>query len=75
MKQVIQNYKTARLEVKNVPAPLLRRDGLLVRSYTSLISVGTERTKIESARMSLIEKAISRLDLVKIVMANVKQEG
>jgi len=75
MKQVIQNYKTGELKVEEVPCPIVRRNGVLVKTAASLISAGTERTKIETAQMNMIEKAISRLDLVKIVMNNIKQEG
>lgn len=75
MKQVIQNYKTGELKIEEVPAPIVRPNTLLVKTVSSLISAGTERTKIETARMSLVEKAISRLDLVKIALNNIKQEG
>ncbi|MCM8831634.1 MAG: bi-domain-containing oxidoreductase [Candidatus Omnitrophica bacterium] len=75
MKQIIQNYKTGELEVVEVPIPQVSARNLLVKTVNSLISAGTERTKIETAQMSLIEKIITRLDLVKIVMTNIKQEG
>lgn len=75
MKQIIQNYKTGELKVVDVPVPVVDSKSILVKTVNSLISAGTERTKIETAQMSLIEKAISRLDLVKTVMTNIKQEG
>ncbi|MFH1778344.1 MAG: zinc-binding alcohol dehydrogenase, partial [Candidatus Omnitrophota bacterium] len=75
MKQVVQNYKTGMLKVEEVPCPQVQKTGVLVKTHASFISVGTERTKVETARMNIIEKAISRLDLVKIVLNNVKQEG
>lgn len=71
----MQNYKTGKLKVEEVPAPLVRPECVLIKTKASFISVGTERTKIETARMSIIEKAICRLDLVKIVVNNIKQEG
>jgi predicted dehydrogenase/threonine dehydrogenase-like Zn-dependent dehydrogenase len=75
MKQVIQNYKTGELKVENVPMPTVKNDSILVKTSFSLISAGTERTKVETAKMNLLEKAISRLDLVKILLNNIKQEG
>lgn len=75
MKQLLQNYKTGELKVEEVPAPEVQKGEVLVRTFVSLISAGTERTKIETARMNIVEKAISRLDLVKIVLNNIKQEG
>lgn len=75
MKQVIQNYKTGELKVQEVPMPVIKKSNIIVKTRASLISAGTERTKIETAQMNLIEKAISRLDLVKILVNNIKQEG
>ena len=43
MKQVIQNYKTGQLSLKDVPRPLCKPGGVLVRNVRSLISAGTER--------------------------------
>ena len=75
MKQVVQNYKTGKLTIEDVSRPLLTSKTIIVQTKASLISAGTERTKVETARMNLLEKAISRLDLVKTVVNNIKQEG
>ncbi|MFH1283569.1 MAG: bi-domain-containing oxidoreductase [bacterium] len=75
MKQVVQNYKTGALKVEEVPDPIGVPNSLLVETKASLISAGTERTKIETAKMNIIEKAFTRLDLVKTIFANIKQEG
>ena len=75
MKQVIQNYKTGELKVEEVAYPALRKNSCIIKTKNSLISAGTERTKIETAHMNLVEKAISRLDLVKTLVNNIKQEG
>lgn len=75
MKQVTQNYKTGKLSVEEVPMPAVKNNGIVFKTHVSLISAGTERTKVETAQMNLLEKALSRLDLVKVVMNNIKQEG
>jgi len=75
LKQVIQNYKTGELKVEQVSYPLLSDSSCTIKTKYSLISAGTERSKIETAQMNLVEKAISRLDLVKTVFNNIKQEG
>ncbi|MCP4482562.1 MAG: Gfo/Idh/MocA family oxidoreductase [bacterium] len=75
MKQVIQNYKTGELKIEEVAYPILKSDSIIFKTKSSLISAGTERTKIETAQMNLIEKAMSRLDLVKTLVNNIKQEG
>lgn len=59
-----------------MPAPTEpKRAGIIVRVHASLISAGTEKTKVDLARASLIEKARKRPDDVKKVLAEVKQQG
>ncbi|MBF0110107.1 MAG: bi-domain-containing oxidoreductase [Magnetococcales bacterium] len=75
MKQIMQNYKTGDLEIKEVPVPLVTGHTVLVRTMASLISAGTEKIKVDTARMNLLGKARHRPDLVRQVMTNVAQEG
>lgn len=75
MKQVLQNNKTGTIAVEDVPVPLLEESWILVRNRCSVISAGTEKTKIDFGRMSMLEKARSRPDLVKQVLAKIKTEG
>jgi predicted dehydrogenase/threonine dehydrogenase-like Zn-dependent dehydrogenase len=75
MKQVTQNYHTGELKVEEVPCPALRPGGLLVQNHFSLISAGTERTKVEMAQKSLLGKARSRPDQVKKVIEKIRTEG
>lgn len=75
MLQIIQYQKTGKVAVDNLPAPTLRPGCMLVRNTFSLISAGTERTSIEIARASIIQKARLRPDLVQQVLDNVKRDG
>lgn len=75
MKQIIQNYNTGELRVEDVPVPVCRSGGVVVRAAYSLVSAGTERMKVEQARMSLLAKARARPDKVKQVWQSVKQVG
>lgn len=75
MLQVIQHQKTGNLYVEEVPVPKLRNGGVLVKNVFSLISAGTERTSIETAKATLVRKAKRRPDLVKQVINNVTKEG
>jgi predicted dehydrogenase/threonine dehydrogenase-like Zn-dependent dehydrogenase len=75
MKQVVQNFRTGELTVDELPPPALRRGGVLVRTAYSLISAGTERSTVETAKSSLIGKARSRPDLVRQVLGTLKREG
>ncbi len=75
MLQVIQNYRSGEVCVKNVPAPKCPRNGLLVRTTASLISIGTERSMIDLGRKSLIGKARARPDLTKRALEKARREG
>jgi predicted dehydrogenase len=75
MKQVIQNYRTGKLAVADVPAPALQPGGLLVVNHASLISAGTERNSIRLADRSLVGKALERPDLVRKVIAGIRKDG
>ena len=75
MKQVLQNRKTGRPFVGEVPVPALQRGRVLVRTLASLISAGTERAAVELVSKGLVQEARQRPDLVKAVVAKVKNEG
>jgi len=73
--QIIQYQKTGEIRVDELPAPKLRPGCVLVRNVFSLISAGTERTSVETAQASMLEKARSRPDLVRQVLDNYNREG
>lgn len=75
MLQVIQYQKTGEICVDELPAPKLRPGSVLVRNVFSLISAGTERTSVETAQASTVQKVRSRPDLVRQVLDNVNREG
>ncbi|HSL53349.1 MAG TPA: bi-domain-containing oxidoreductase [Pyrinomonadaceae bacterium] len=75
MKQVLQNRKTGRPFVGEVPVPALQRGRVLVRTVASLISAGTERAAVELVSKGLVQEARQRPDIVKAVVAKVKSEG
>jgi polar amino acid transport system substrate-binding protein len=75
VKQVLQNRKTGRPFVGEVPVPALQRGRVLVRTVASLISAGTERAAVELVSKGLVQEARQRPDLVKAVVAKVKNEG
>lgn len=75
MKQIIQNYRTGIIKIAEVPAPQLQRGRVHIKNLFSLISAGTEKTKIDTAKKSLLGKASARPDLVKKVIEKAKKEG
>jgi polar amino acid transport system substrate-binding protein len=75
LKQLIQNFKTGKLYVDEVPMPSISDGMVLVENNYSLISSGTERSTVKVAKASLLGKAKQRPDLVAQVIANFKKEG
>jgi len=75
MKQVIQDFKTGDLYVDDLPVPSAAPGYVLVRNHFSLISAGTERSTVTTAKASLLGKARQRPDLVKQVLDTFKKEG
>lgn len=75
MKQVIQSFKTGELLVADVPTPILRSGGVLVRTGASLVSTGTERMVVELAKKNLLAKAQARPNLARQVINKAKREG
>lgn len=75
MKQVTQRARDGRIAVVDVPPPALRPGWLLVANRHSLISAGTERTKLEVGEKNLLQKARARPDLVRKVVDRARVEG
>ncbi|MGE4578792.1 MAG: bi-domain-containing oxidoreductase [Desulfuromonadales bacterium] len=75
MNQLIQSYRTGALDLSEVPPPAGDESGLLVATTASLVSAGTEKMIVDIAKKSLLGKAKARPDLVKQVVAKMKQEG
>ena len=67
--------KTGVLSVADVPLPSVQRGHLLVRTAASLISAGTEKSKVDLGKKSLLGKAKDRPDLVKKVIEKARSEG
>jgi predicted dehydrogenase len=75
MKQLLQNIKTGKSTVEDVPVPTPREGQALIKVQASLVSAGTERMVVEFAEKSLVGKARSRPDLVKQVLEKARREG
>jgi len=75
MKQITQNYKTGELKIEDVPLPLIKKGGILVCNYFSVISAGTERATIEVSQKGYIGKAKNRPEQLKQVIRTAKKVG
>lgn len=75
MKQILQNLRTGRLNVANLPDPTLAGPGALIATQASVISAGTEKMLIDFAAKGFIAKAKSRPKDVKQVLDKIKRDG
>jgi predicted dehydrogenase/threonine dehydrogenase-like Zn-dependent dehydrogenase len=63
------------MELQEVPTPTAPPGGILVRLTHSVISPGTEKMKVEQAKMNLLQKAKARPDQVRKVMEVARNMG
>ena len=75
MRALLEDMKSGQVASYDVPAPELRRGGILVRTAFSAISSGTEKAAVEAGRKSIFGKAMARPDLVKQVLAYAQSNG
>ncbi|MDX1952729.1 MAG: bi-domain-containing oxidoreductase [Verrucomicrobiota bacterium] len=74
MRQIAQ-YQDGRLELQEVPIPTPPPGGILVKVSHSVISLGTEKMKVEQAKMNLLQKARARPDQVRKVLETARNLG
>lgn len=75
MKQVTQRLRDGAIQVLEVPPPSISRGMVLIDVRASLLSAGTERTKVATARKNLVGKALSRPDDVRRVLEKARRDG
>jgi threonine dehydrogenase-like Zn-dependent dehydrogenase len=71
----IAQYQDGRLELQEVPQPTPPPGGVLIRVTHSVISAGTEKMKVEQAKMNLLQKARARPDQVRKVLDTARNLG
>jgi predicted dehydrogenase/threonine dehydrogenase-like Zn-dependent dehydrogenase len=75
MKQVIQDMRSGKTRILEVPVPSPTTGQILIRTQASLISPGTERMVVDFAAQSILGKARSRPDLVRQLVAKTRRDG
>jgi predicted dehydrogenase len=75
MKQVVQDIRSCRVDLEEVPPPRCMPGGVLVRTAASLISAGTERAIIRLGSRNLLAKALERPDLVARLYRHLRTAG
>lgn len=75
MKQVIQDLKSGDTTLEDMPRPNGSQGSLLIRSLSSIVSLGTEKMLIDFGKGNLIAKARQQPDKVKQVLEKAKTDG
>jgi predicted dehydrogenase/threonine dehydrogenase-like Zn-dependent dehydrogenase len=75
MKQIVQELRTGKVQLIDVPCPMPRPAHVVVRSHVSLISVGTERAAIADGKQSLLARARRQPNKVVDLLKRVRREG
>jgi len=75
LKQIIQDIRTGKTMLEDVPTPYVRPGSLLIKTTMSLVSLGTERMLVEFGKANYINKARQQPDKVKLVLDKMKVEG
>jgi predicted dehydrogenase/threonine dehydrogenase-like Zn-dependent dehydrogenase len=75
MKQLVQNIKKKSLTIEDLPIPVCKSGGVLVKTLYSAVSVGTEVMKLKNADLSYLQMAKKKPEQVKEVMNTLTQLG
>ncbi|HEY1062801.1 MAG TPA: bi-domain-containing oxidoreductase [Daejeonella sp.] len=75
MLQIIQDLKKGNTILEDVPAPLVRKGYVLIKTHRTLVSLGTEKMLVEFGKSNLISKARQQPEKVKQVLDKIKTEG
>ena len=75
MKQILQYLSNGKTILVDVPCPKIRKGSLLIASYKTLISAGTERMLVDFGKANMLEKARKQPEKVKMVLDKVKADG
>jgi predicted dehydrogenase/threonine dehydrogenase-like Zn-dependent dehydrogenase len=75
MKQLAQNIKRNTLTIEELPVPLCKSGGILVKTIYSAVSVGTEIMKLKNADLNYFQMAKKKPEQVKDVLNTLTQLG
>lgn len=75
MKQLAQNIRKNSLTLEELPVPVCKSGGVLVKTVYSAISVGTEIMKLKNADLSYFQMAKKKPEQVKDVLNTLAQLG
>lgn len=75
MKQIIQDLKSGKTILEELPSPQVQTGQVLIRTHRSLVSLGTERMLVEFGKANYLEKARQQPEKVKQVLDKIQSDG
>jgi predicted dehydrogenase/threonine dehydrogenase-like Zn-dependent dehydrogenase len=75
MKQIIQNLNNGDTSLVEVPAPMVMDGHLLIQTFNSLVSSGTEKMLLDFGKANWINKVRQQPERVKTVLDKIKTDG
>lgn len=75
MKQLLQNLRTGKVDLVDVPSPSVAPMHVLIATRYSLISTGTERMLVEFGKAGWVDKARQQPDKVRQVLQKARTDG
>ena len=77
MRKIVQNLKSGKTELMDMPVPFsnLSPQQVLIKTTHSLVSLGTERMLVDFAKSNLINKARKQPEKVKMVLNKISTDG
>ena len=75
MKQIIQNLKSGKTILEEVPIPKIKSGHILIKTSRSLVSLGTEKMLVDFGKANYIQKARQQPEKVMQVIDKLKTDG
>jgi predicted dehydrogenase/threonine dehydrogenase-like Zn-dependent dehydrogenase len=75
MKQIIQDLKSGKTILEEIPAPRIKEGHVLIQTKNTLVSLGTEKMLVNFGKASYIDKARQQPEKVKQVLNKIKTDG
>jgi len=75
MKKIFQSLRNGKTELIEIPSPSVSSGNLLIKSYKTLISSGTERMLVDFGRSNIIQKGLKQPDKVKKIIEKISSDG
>lgn len=75
MKQIIQDLKTGKTILEELPSPQIKDGYVLIKTKNTLVSLGTEKMLVNFGKAGYIEKARQQPEKVKQVLNKIKTDG